>query len=278
MDGVKISAALDSHTCEECGDLDGTVVRLADAVPGVTTPPYHPNCRCTTMPYEDEMEEYRDALTDPERIARDEAGQSYYVPKDMRYKEWAETFLVPPKETEEQRAAREERKAKLAVAAQALTGRRAYARTKRVLPSSAKSDTILGVKKARGNDVRFVGRIDLERFSQHFPDITTDEVIITDERIEHIEKRHPGTYEKYGQYIPEVLEGFQYALEDDLPNTALLLKQLEGADGDRLELVLRIHTSQDNSEFKNSVLSLWKIGEVKWNQYKRTKKILDKRE
>jgi hypothetical protein len=111
-----------------------------------------------------------------------------------------------------------------------------------------------------------------------FPDITAAEVIITDERIAHIEKRHPGAYQKYAQHIPEILGGYDYILEDDLPNTVLLLKRLEDAEGTRIELVLRLHTSQDDPAFKNSVLSLWDIGEAKWGQYERMKKILDKRE
>jgi len=126
--------------------------------------------------------------------------------------------------------------------------------------------------------LHIVGRIDLERFRAFFPDITASEVIITDERIEHIEKRHPGTYRKYGQYIPAILGGYEYMLEGDLPNTVLLLKRVEDAQGMRLELVLRLHTSRDNPAFHNSVLSLWDIGEAKWGQYERTKKILDKNE
>jgi len=46
-----------------------------------------------------------------------------------------------------------------------------------------------------------------------------DEVNITDERIEHIEKRHPWAFSKYGHYIPEALSSFHYMLKDDLPNT-----------------------------------------------------------
>ena len=122
----------------------------------------------------------------------------------------------------------------------------------------------------------FVGRIDLVKFNEFFSDLTTNEVIITDERIAHIEKRHPGAYEKYGQYIPDVLNHYDFLFEDDMPNTVLLLKRLEDADGTKLELVLRLHTSRDDPSFKNSVLSMWDIGEAKWGQYKRTKKILDK--
>jgi hypothetical protein len=126
--------------------------------------------------------------------------------------------------------------------------------------------------------VQIVGRIDLERFHGHFIDLITEEVIITDERIEHIEKRHPGAYSKYGKYIPDVLSSFQYMLEDDLPNTALLLKQLESADGTKLGLVLRLQTSRDTPGFKNSVISMWKVDADRWRTYERSKKIIDKRE
>jgi len=104
------------------------------------------------------------------------------------------------------------------------------------------------------------------------------EVIITEERIEHIEKRHPGTFKKYGRYISEVLAGYQYMLEDDMPNTALLLKQLGREDGTRLGLVLRIQTSLDTAGYKNSVISMWKVDANRWKTYSRSKKIIDKRE
>ena len=126
--------------------------------------------------------------------------------------------------------------------------------------------------------MRFVGRIDIERFRRFFPDLTTAEVIITDERIEHIEKRHPGAYKKYGQFIPEVLDSYNFLMKDAMPNTVLLLKRLKNADGTRIQLVLRLHTTQDAPGFKNSVISMWKIDSDRWKYYKRSKKILDKRE
>ena len=123
-----------------------------------------------------------------------------------------------------------------------------------------------------------VGRIDREKFKAISQDITTDEVIITDERIAHIEARHPGDFQKYGQYIPEILSRYNYMLKDELPNTALLLKRLHDVDGAIVELVLRLHTSSDDPKFSNSVLSLWSIGEGKYHQYERNKNILDKQE
>jgi hypothetical protein len=50
--------------------------------PGVTTPPFHPNCRCTTVPYFDDMKDVG------ERAARGEDGKTYYVPSDVTYNKW----------------------------------------------------------------------------------------------------------------------------------------------------------------------------------------------
>ena len=122
-----------------------------------------------------------------------------------------------------------------------------------------------------------VGRIDLGRFRRHFPDVITDDVIITDEQILHIEERHPGTYQRFGKYIPCILGEYQYMLKDKQPNTALLFKRITQEDGALVQLVLRLHTISDDPAFKNSVLSMWEISELRWENYKRNKKILDKR-
>ena len=55
---------------------------------GVTAPPFHVNCRSCTAPYFD------DEFTKGEqRAARDEDGNTYYVPADMTYKEWKKSFV-----------------------------------------------------------------------------------------------------------------------------------------------------------------------------------------
>ena len=50
---------------------------------GVTAPPFHVNCRSCTAPYFDD-----EFTKDEQRIARDEDGNTYYVPADMTYKNW----------------------------------------------------------------------------------------------------------------------------------------------------------------------------------------------
>lgn len=82
---IEIIETLDSRTCETCGGLDGTVIPLAQYAPGVTVPPFHPNCRGTTAPYYDDM--------DGERAARNAGGEVYYVPASMSYADWKAIFV-----------------------------------------------------------------------------------------------------------------------------------------------------------------------------------------
>ena len=68
-------------------------------------------------------------------------------------------------------------------------------------------------------------KIDLALYSVVASNIVTDEVIITSERIEHIQMRHGGDYEEYGTYFTEILQSPDYILENRR-NTAEVLKEI----------------------------------------------------
>lgn len=123
-----------------------------------------------------------------------------------------------------------------------------------------------------------VGRINIEIYKCITSDITTDEVIITDERIQHIKERHHRDYDEIQPFIQRILDAPDYILEDtSRKNTGLLLKEIVENDI-KVQLVLRLHTSVDEVGFKNSVISAWKISESRWRNYIRNKKILYKSE
>ena len=82
---VRILATLDKKTSEICQKMDGKTLRLAEYKAGVTVPPFHPWCRSTTIPHFDD--------NFGERVARDKDGKTVYVPSDMNYTEWKETFI-----------------------------------------------------------------------------------------------------------------------------------------------------------------------------------------
>ena len=125
------------------------------------------------------------------------------------------------------------------------------------------------------NNVHYIGKLNLEIYKCVTDDIVTDEVIITDEQIAHIKERHPTVYERYGKYLTEIIENPDYILEANKPNTAFVLKLFNEND-DNFQLILRLKTTTDPLEFKNSVITFLKINNRKTEKYLRNKKILYK--
>lgn len=75
-------ATLETHTCEECGHLDGRIFNVKDREEGINYPLIHPYCRCTTVPYEKDLPDVES------RWARNpETGKGEYV-DDMSFETW----------------------------------------------------------------------------------------------------------------------------------------------------------------------------------------------
>ena len=158
--------------------------------------------------------------------------------------------------------------------------KRDYAREtvpKNAVAISEKSATIEAIETEGGIAVHDIARIDIEKYKCVSDNITTDEVIITDERIQHIRERHPGDYDRYVGYIKDIIENPKYIVEANKPNTAVLLKEYSDND-ERFKLVLRLKVEDDPDNYKNSVMSFWKIGDTTWRKILKHKKILYKSE
>lgn len=126
--------------------------------------------------------------------------------------------------------------------------------------------------------MHFVTRLDIEKYSCVTKDITTDEVIITDERIAHIEEHHPGDYERFSDYLPEIIMDPDYIIRDDHPNTAIVLKEIFDAERQRyIRIALRLATVSDDLAYKNSILTLMKIRRQEYDRLAKNKEVLYKR-
>ena len=79
-----------------------------------------------------------------------------------------------------------------------------------------------------------IGKIDLSIYKVVTKNIQTDEVIITDERMKHIQEHHPGDFEKYRKYFSEILQHPDYILQTK-KHTAEVLKEIDFTitDGNR---------------------------------------------
>ena len=122
-----------------------------------------------------------------------------------------------------------------------------------------------------------VGKIKKEIYSCITEDIKTDEVIITEERIQHIRDRHPKDYERYCGYLTQIVEEPQYIVETSKPNTALILREFKQGT-EIFKTVKRLKTSTDNLTYKNSIITFMRINEKEWNRLLKNKRILYKKE
>lgn len=118
-----------------------------------------------------------------------------------------------------------------------------------------------------------IGNIDITLLKELY-NIKTEKLIITKERIEHINKRHGNDYELYGNYIPEIIKGPDYILEDiENVNTVLYLKTIEELN---LQIVIKLQT-EDKPNKANTIITFWHMRKRSYNQIiKKNRKIFQK--
>lgn len=195
------------------------------------------NCRCTLIAAVDGVD-----TSDAQRRARDPKTGESKVIENMSYPEWAGW----KKQTDRVEKIR-------------------------------KTDIIEPKPEKGGGSVRTICKIDREIYKVVSPVIRTDEVVITDERVQHIKERHPNDFEKYEKYIADILQNPQYIVEDKAPHTAVILNEYI-ENGKRFRLILRLSVPQDPPNYKNSIITFLEISERKFNKYLRNKKVLYKSE
>ena len=84
---------------------------------------------------------------------------------------------------------------------------------------------------------KIIGKIDKEIYKCITEDIITDEVIITNNQIEHIKIRHNESLDLAMSAVEETLLNPDFIFRDKHPNTGLVVKLLE-VDNLHLQVVL----------------------------------------
>ena len=121
--------------------------------------------------------------------------------------------------------------------------------------------------------MKHIAKIDIQKFKKITDNITTDEVVLTNNQIQHIKEHHPKDYETYCCFIKKIIEEPDYIMCDRHPYTAILIKKFMKYNKN-FEIVLRLHTNKDIFGYKNSIITFLKIGNKKYEQYVRNKKIV----
>lgn len=83
VEEYELLATLDNRTSSICQEKDGKHYPVDEIKVGINYPPFHPNCRTTTI-------KYREDYGDRTRMAKDKDGRNIKVPLGLKYKEWRE--------------------------------------------------------------------------------------------------------------------------------------------------------------------------------------------
>ncbi|MCM1439820.1 MAG: PBECR2 nuclease fold domain-containing protein [Roseburia sp.] len=226
------------------------------------------NAKCKYQAQLDEYAAFSKKFNLPEqreRIYYDLRGR--VAPSQRTYKKWQ----AEQTEKAAKRTVAKERKAERAMRERAETNRRAD------MDNASKSAIIRSSSAKEEIQVHLVGKINKEIYKCITDDIVTDEVVITDNQIQHIKNRHPNDYERFSQYFSQIVKEPDYIIEANKPDTAVILKEIID-NGEKFQTVLRLCTSKEPEGYKNSIITFLKIDEKRWKRYLRTKNILYKKE
>lgn len=138
------------------------------------------------------------------------------------------------------------------------TGRFTSGDSVNTVDKSEKSDII----KTGSDDVAEIielGKFDTQPLEIEFGKLKTDELIVTNERIEHIKSRHPEDFNLFEKYSLSVVVEPDFIIKDEKNvNTVFMVKKLENTN---LNLVVKIILETDEKDLKNSVMTFYRIRE-----------------
>lgn len=118
--------------------------------------------------------------------------------------------------------------------------------------SDAKEDESMAI-------IRSLGKIDIKCLEKEFGKIQTDEIIVTDERINHIKERHPEDYELFEKYGKDSVKDPDIIIKDGKhEGTVFMVKKLPDTN---LNVVIRVALEIDEEGLKNSVMTFYRIRE-----------------
>ena len=139
------------------------------------------------------------------------------------------------------------------------------------------SDIMNVFKTKEAVEVHLVGKINRNIYRCITEDIVTDDVIITENQMQHILDRPPEAYKEVIDYLSDIIQEPDLIIKDKHKNTGLVVKKIKTGN-EYAQMVLRICTSNDDPNYKNSVISCWEISEKRLQNYLRNKTILYKKE
>ena len=114
--------------------------------------------------------------------------------------------------------------------------------------------------------MQYIGKIDIKIYQRAVKSkIITDEVIITNNQIQHIiDRRGQEFYDEYSEYFSEIIANPDYVFKDKAENTAIASKTFMH-NNCSVNWVVRLSVEGENENYKNSILTAIKENEKRFN-------------
>ena len=105
--------------------------------------------------------------------------------------------------------------------------------------------------------LRVLGRIDERALKKEFGDLRTEEVIVTEERIKHIQERHSQDVTLFELYGKETVSEPDLIIKDGKnKGTVFMIKYLPDCN---INVVVRLVLETEDEGLKNSVMTFYRI-------------------
>lgn len=106
-------------------------------------------------------------------------------------------------------------------------------------------------------ELRVLGEIDESSLRMEFGALQSAEVIVTEERIRHIQERHPQEVELFELYGQETIVEPDIIVRDmKNAGTVFMIKHLPDCN---INVVVRLALETEDKELKNSVMTFYRI-------------------
>ncbi len=112
-------------------------------------------------------------------------------------------------------------------------------------------------RSKEGDKIRVIAKVDVKPLVDAFGEIQTDEVVITDERIEHIIECHREDYELFWKNVSSIVTKPDIILKDcKNQGTVFMVKRLYDTN---INVVVRVALSMDKKGLKNSIMTFYRL-------------------
>ncbi len=125
-------------------------------------------------------------------------------------------------------------------------------------------------------EYQYIGKLNIGLLEDEFGSLATDELILTQERDDHIKDRHQSDYKLFHKCVFDVISIPDLILKDAKnKNTVMYIKYIEETN---VNIVIRLSLETEGSNYKNSIITSYRMGAKNLKRFAKNNKILYKKE